>query len=148
MWKQRECTEMCLCMNTPWSVRQERSNTVYQTHACLRLLYVTAIIFTLIAILNHQNSNIKRSWFALSSRENVVCISYSGGMFWRYIQSVFHTGELFIQLCCINLKQEVEKTQKSAEAGCLKLLSLPNFFFFTVTLKTHREYLFSPPSLL
>ncbi len=30
----------------------------------------------------------------------------------------------------MNLKQEVEKTQKSAEAGCLKLLSLPNFFFF------------------
>ncbi len=24
------------------------------------------------------------------------------------------------------------KTQKSAEAGCLKILSLPNFFFFIV----------------
>ncbi len=83
---------MCLCMNTPWSVRQEHSNTVYQTHACLRLLYVTAIIFTLIANLNHQNSNIKRNWFALSSRENVVCISYSGWMFWRYVQSVFHNA--------------------------------------------------------
>ncbi len=30
--------------------------------------------------------------FALSSRENVVCISYSGGMFWRYVQSVFHNA--------------------------------------------------------
>ncbi len=36
----------------------------------------------------------------------------------------------FSTFCCINLKQEVEKTQKSAEAGCLKILSLPNFFFF------------------
>ncbi len=44
MWKQCECTEMCLCMNTPWSVHQERSNTLYQTHAYLRLLYVTAIL--------------------------------------------------------------------------------------------------------
>ncbi len=48
----------------------------------------TYVTVTLIAILNHQNSTIKRSWFALSSRENVVCISYSGGMFWRYVQSV------------------------------------------------------------
>ncbi len=38
----------------------------------------------------------------------------------------------FSTFCCINLKQEVEKTQKSAEAGCLKILSSPNFFFFTV----------------
>ncbi len=31
--------------------------------------------------------------------------------------------------CCINLKQQVEKTQKSAEAGCLKMLTWLNCFF-------------------
>ncbi len=49
--------------------------------------------------------------------------------------SVFSTYFLgdFSTFCCINLKQEVQKTQKSAEAGCLKLLSWLNFsFFFTV----------------
>ncbi len=35
----------------------------------------------------------------------------------------------FLNFFCINLKQEVEKTQKSAEAGCLKLLSWLNFFY-------------------
>ncbi len=39
-----------------------------------------------------QSSTIKRSWFALSSRENVVCISYSGGMFWPYVQPIFHNA--------------------------------------------------------
>ncbi len=34
----------------------------------------------------------------------------------------------FSTFCCINLKQEVEKTQKSAEAGCLNFKF--NFFFF------------------
>ncbi len=46
--------------------------------------------------------------------------------FWVY--STYFSGN-FSTFCCINLKQEVEKTQKSAEAGCLKILSLPNFFF-------------------
>ncbi len=46
MWKQRECTEMCH--------EHMIKSAVYQIHACLRLLYVTAIVFTLIAILNHQ----------------------------------------------------------------------------------------------
>ncbi len=32
----------------------------------------------------------------------------------------------------INLKQQEEKTQKSAEAGCYKLLSLLNFFYSVV----------------
>ncbi len=36
---------------------------------------------------------------------------------------------VFSTFCCINLKQQVEKTHKSAEAGCLQLLSLLNFFF-------------------
>ncbi len=35
----------------------------------------------------------------------------------------------FSTFCCINLKQQVEKTQKSAEA---KILSWLTFFFFTV----------------
>ncbi len=30
------------------------------------------------------------------------------------------------------LQKQVEKTQKSAEDGCLKLLSFLNFLFFTV----------------
>ncbi len=47
--------------------------------------------------------------------------------FWVF--STYFLGN-FSTFCCINLKQEVEKTQKSAEAGCLKILSLPNFFFF------------------
>ncbi len=38
----------------------------------------------------------------------------------------------FSTFCCINLKQEVEKTQKSVEAGCLNILSLPNFFYSVV----------------
>ncbi len=46
----------------------------------------------------------------------------------EFTQRIFRN----FSLLCINLKQEVEKTQKSAEAGCLKILSLPNFFFFTV----------------
>ncbi len=46
--------------------------------------------------------------------------------FWVF--STYFLGN-FSTFCCINLKQEVEKTQKSAEAGCLKILSLPNFFF-------------------
>ncbi len=37
---------------------------------------------------------------------------------------------------CINLKQQVEKAQKSAEAGCLKLLILLNFFFLQCTVFT------------
>ncbi len=49
--------------------------------------------------------------------------------FWVF--STYFSGN-FSTFCCINLKQEVEKTQKSAEAGCLKLLSLPNFFFYSV----------------
>ncbi len=47
--------------------------------------------------------------------------------FWIF--STYFLGN-FSTFCCINLKQEVEKTQKSAESGCLKILSLPNFFFF------------------
>ncbi len=51
--------------------------------------------------------------------------------FWVF--STYFLGN-FSTFCCINLKQEVEKTQKSAEAGCLKILSLPfkkfNLFFF------------------
>ncbi len=43
----------------------------------------------------------------------------------------------FSTFCCINLKQEVEKTQKSAEAGCLKILSLPNFFFLQCSKVPH-----------
>ncbi len=40
--------------------------------------------------------------------------------------------------CCINLKQHVEKTPKSAEAGCLKILRLLTiFFFFTVKAFSH-----------
>ncbi len=39
---------------------------------------------------------------------------------------------VFSTYCCVNLKQEVEKTQKSAEAGWLKILSLPNLFFYSV----------------
>ncbi len=51
------------------------------------------------------------------------------------IFSTYFLGN-FSTFCCINLKQEVEKTQKS-EAGCLKILSLPNFFFFySVELKS------------
>ncbi len=46
--------------------------------------------------------------------------------FWVF--STYFLGN-FSTFCCINLKQEVEKTQKSAEAGCFKILSLPNFFF-------------------
>ncbi len=45
--------------------------------------------------------------------------------FWFF--STYFLGN-FSTFSCINLKQEVEKTQKSAEAGCLKILSLPNFF--------------------
>ncbi len=45
------------------------------------------------------------------------------------IFSTYFSG-YFSTFCCINLKQVVEKTQKSAEAGCLKLLSLPNLFSF------------------
>ncbi len=37
--------------------------------------------------------------------------------FWVF--STYFLGN-FSTFCCINLKQEVEKTQKSAEAGCLK----------------------------
>ncbi len=81
----------CLCMNTPWSVRQERSNTVYQTHACLQLLYVTARTSPLPWL---QSSTIKtqtsKEAGSLYPAEKTVCISYSGGMFWRYVQSVFH----------------------------------------------------------
>ncbi len=42
----------------------------------------------------------------------------------------------FSTFCCINLKQEVEKTQKSAEAGCLKIFKLvcTTFFFYSVGL--------------
>ncbi len=47
--------------------------------------------------------------------------------FWVF--STYFLGN-FSTFCCINLKQEVEKTQKSAEAGYLKILSLPNFFLF------------------
>ncbi len=36
----------------------------------------------------------------------------------------------FSTFCCINLKQEVEKTQKSAEAGCLNF-KVAHLFFFT-----------------
>ncbi len=35
---------------------------------------------------------------------------------------------VFSTFCCINWKQQVEKTQKSAETGCLKLF----FFFYSV----------------
>jgi len=45
--------------------------------------------------------------------------------FWVF--TTYFLGDFSI-LCCINLKQEVEKTQKSAEAGCLKLLRWLNFF--------------------
>ncbi len=45
--------------------------------------------------------------------------------FWVF--STYFLGN-FSTFCCINLKQEVEKTQKSAEAGCLKILSWFNFF--------------------
>ncbi len=84
---------MCLCMNTPWSVRQERSKTVYvQTHACLWLLYVTTIVFTLIAILNHQKKlvcfiqlrkhslHIIQWWDVLTLRS--VCISHCATREW------------------------------------------------------------------
>ncbi len=47
--------------------------------------------------------------------------------FWVF--STYFLGN-FSTFCCINLKQEVEKPQKSAETGCLKLLGLPSFFFF------------------
>ncbi len=46
--------------------------------------------------------------------------------FWVF--STYFLGN-FSTFCCINLKQEVEKTQKSAEDGCLKILNLPTFFF-------------------
>ncbi len=36
----------------------------------------------------------------------------------------------FFSFCCINLKEQVEKLKKSADAGCLEILSLLNFFFF------------------
>ncbi len=41
--------------------------------------------------------------------------------------------------CCINLKQ-VEKTQKSAEAGYLKLLSSLDFIFICIFFFTVYEY--------
>ncbi len=46
--------------------------------------------------------------------------------FWVF--STYILGN-FSTFCCINLKQEVEKTQKSAEAGCLKIYVCPTFFF-------------------
>ncbi len=49
--------------------------------------------------------------------------------FWVF--STYFLGNVST-FCCINLKQEVEKTQKSAEAGCFKILSLPNFFYYSV----------------
>ncbi len=145
MWKQRECTEMCLCMNTPWSVHQERSNTVYQTHACLWLLYVTAIVFTLIAILNHQNSNIKRSWFALSSRENIVCISYSGGKLRSVCISHCATREWALALfrnnhrACVLKRNTLEliiswKRNVSIYSLCHLLCNQPGFLYISPVL--------------
>ncbi len=49
--------------------------------------------------------------------------------FWVFL--TYFLGH-FPAFCCISLKQEVEKTQKSAEAGWLKILSLPNFFFTVI----------------
>ncbi len=43
----------------------------------------------------------------------------------------------FSTFCCINLKQQVEKTQKSAEAGCLKILSWLQFFFTVRQVQWH-----------
>ncbi len=56
--------------------------------------------------------------------------------FWVF--STYFLGN-FSTFCCINLKQEVEKTKKSAEAGCLKILSLPNFFILQCTLMEAEE---------
>ncbi len=66
-------------------------SAVYQTHACVRLLYVTAVVFTLIAILKHQKKLLcfiqprKRSlhiiqwWDVLTLRS--VCISHCATLF-------------------------------------------------------------------
>ncbi len=62
----------------------------------------------------------------------VFCYLYE--LFWE-MHLLFWEFQFWSEKCIkateknCNLKQEVEKTQKSAEAGCLKLLSLPNFFF-------------------
>ncbi len=47
--------------------------------------------------------------------------------FWVF--STYILGN-FSTFCYI--KQEVEKTQKSAEAGCLKFYVCPTFFFYSV----------------
>ncbi len=54
-----------------------------------------------------------------ASADFLVFSTYFLGDFW-----------VFSTFCSINLKQHVEKTQKSAKAGCLKCLSSLNFRFF------------------
>ncbi len=48
---------------------------------------------------------------------------------------IFLNFLLYKLLILLYKQQEVEQTQKSAGAGCLKLLSLPNFFFFLQCIK-------------
>ncbi len=58
-----------------------------------------------------------------ASAEFWVFSTYFLGGFW-----------VFSTFCCINLKQQVEKTQKSAKAGFLKLFKFAQLFFFQCTL--------------
>ncbi len=50
------------------------------------------------------------------------------------INVALELSRFFSTFCCINLKQQVEKTQKSAEAGCLNLFKFAQLFIIILLL--------------
>ncbi len=88
---------------------------------------------SLASVLHFSGSNILESKFGgstentLEKKENANSFLLRKSLRRKKLQQIFE----FYQLLVLFIQQKVEKTQKSAEAGCLKLLSWLNFFFFS-----------------
>ncbi len=84
----------------------------------------------------HRHCKKNKSWAYLKLRQPLD--------FW--VLSTYFCRR-FSTFCCINLKQQVEKTKTSAEAGYLKIVS-STFFFLQCSLphflKTYNDYCMTP----